>query len=492
MKAFIKAVTCIALVGSMLLATGCNKKVQIFEKKTELALEEVSDDALQQDIFYVKNGTKFSKVYFPSANFSGTSKKLNKSRIVWFNEDEFMMPEHFKGELLAYASKEASLANVYLERFEDMGYTIGIYGGTIMDDGYYHMSVKANTIEGSLAQTAFGSTESDEIRIITIDGKEPKEVIDKESGIIKGLEQGQKYIIEFYSGTYFYRANFTADKHVFRSFENYSYGYESLSDTTHGYMCFNTPEDLKSGYYLVNGQGLFVYHDYVKGEAPEDENMNISYYDSEGEIISTYTQQYKITIKTATKDITIDAPYGKITDPLDAEEEIKATLVAPDGTEYEMINDTGNKRLTLTLDLAMAGEWFVNITPKSLEVATIDVYGGTEYEETTLYEQTFTIEKDMSYQQFWCHLYGDSQSDISAILIRDDKQTYGVRVTKYYDKDGYERRWLHCEMPYLPAGTYTFKVWYYQSKTTVEDEVHLDSYEETTSDVYEIPEDTDD
>lgn len=485
-KSVIKAALLGMCLASLTLA-GC-KKVQVFEKTEELEKKELSDKELQQNLFYVKTGTKFTSVYMPQTyNLSGATKKLVQSRVVFFNDDEFMMPDHYEGELLAYASQTSVMDNVVLERFEDMGYSIGIAGGKIdPNDGYYHFSVKDNTIPGSEADKLFHTTESDEIRLVSIGDVPIANVIDEGSGIIEGLKEGSQYVLEFYSGTYYYRSAFTADTHMMRPFEVYNYGSDKMTDTTHGYMCFNTPSNLKSGYYMVNGQGLFKYHAYEKGKKVENEEMNDSYYSDKEEVIATYTQQYNINVPDATKDMIVRVKYGEITEVTQQDMTIEATITSPSGMVYEFSKDTQNKVLKIELAEAEAGKWVVDITPSSLEVGNIEIVGGEIYEETTPYEQEFEFTEDVSYAQFYLTLTGDMDSEIYGVIIGEDGITYSLFVRQYKDADGNTRRWMHCEVPYLKAGKYTAKINYYQSKNGIS-EVYYRQYEEN-NEVYEIPE----
>lgn len=474
----------VLLIGLLCMFTGC-KEVQIFEKEDVLVKENVSENKLEQDTYYVKEGTKFTKVYLPETNARGVIKKLDSSRIMYFNDDEFMVPEHYKGELIAYASASADLEYMVLERYEDIGYSLGIYGGTIKEDGYYHFSVKNNTIEGSQAQSYFNNTESDEIRLISVGGTPIAEVIDPGSGIIRKLKKDTAYTLEFYAGTYYYRANFTADTHFLRAFEVYNYDSKYISDTTHGYMCFSTPETLKSGYYNVNGSGLMLYHSYNKGEIVENENINESYYANRADIIASYSQQYSINVPQATKDMVIQVPFGQIKDGFDQNTEISAYLVSPDGTGYDLEVNQSKRKMTITLAYAQAGEWTLNICPKSLEIGEIMVTSDEVYEETTCFEQEFEVTEDTEYQMFYAEIMGSTDENVHGSIIGSNGQTYIFTIEKYKDEDGNYRRRMYCKVPYLKKDTYKVKIYYYKSTNSIVN-LQLTTYDKTVTDIYEF------
>lgn len=467
---------------------GCEGGVQVFEHKEKLEYKEYKENELENGLYYVKDGTSFAPVYNPETKtFKNASKKIDQSRIVWFNNDEFMLPEHYLGEIVAYKSTDANLINVVLERFEDMGYSFGIYGGKIESDGYYHMNIKDNTIEGSEAQKLFLNTYSDQIRIVTIGGVPAKDAIDEGSGIIGPLKKDMAYTIEFYSGTQYYRANFTADTHFMRPFELYSYNSDYISDTTHGYMCFNTPQNLKSGYYYLNGAGFFKYHAYSKGEVVENEDFNEGFYANLEEARASYSQQYNVNVPQTTKEMKILVEYGKASDIYDSDVAVEAFVQAPDGTEYEMDVDRTEKEMSLSLEMAQAGDWVINIIPKSLEVSDVKVISNNIYEETTCFEQEFNVEEDKTFQMFYAEIEGNFDIPVRGTIINSDGVTYVFQEGTYKDEKDINRRYIVSKLPYMKAGTYTVRIYYYKSTNSVKN-LTLSQYDDSKSDVFIIDE----
>ncbi len=467
------------LFSLLILLCGCGN-VEIFVQPEPDHVVEISDSQMKTEIYYVKNGTKFAKVYLPKGNVKGEVKSVKPSRVLYFTGDEKMLPTHYRGELIAYASAKADLDNICLERFKDMGYSIGIYGGEMQEDGYYHISVRKNLAEQSDAKDVFSKVVSDEIRITTVGGSPVGELIDAGSGIITGLEKGKVYTVEFYSGTYFYRQNFTADTHFLRAFEVYNYGKESIDDTTHGYMCFNTPEDLKSGYYLVNGQGLFLYHDYERGQENAEEDVNEGYYENEEQVIASYSKQYTVSVPTSTRDMKINVKYGSITKGEDANAEIRGCVASPEGVLYDMENDPQNMTLTLTLSVAMAGDWTVYITPKSLEVEGVNVQSDQMLEETVCESASFTVEEDTSYQMFYADIEGTG--NVYGSVIGPDGITYGLEVVTYRDENKESQRYMCYRLPYVKKGEYIVNIYHYKSETKISN-IKMMSYDESGSEI---------
>lgn len=464
--------------------SGC-RDIQIFEKEEVLEKESVTEKELKNEIYYVKEGTRFTSVYAPNGNAKSLNTKLNRSRIVYFNDDEHMLPEHYKGELIAYSSTTANLKSMCLERYEDIGYSFGVYGGRIGSDNYYHMSTSDNTIAGSNINTLLLQAESDEIRLVSIDDKPIKDMVDKDSGLIVGLKKNENYAVELYAGTQYYRTTIMSDVHFLRAFEVFNYGQEQISDTTHGYMCFNTPENLKSGYYNVNGTGLMLYHAYEKGTVVENEDFNERYYSGDNEIIASYSKQYSVNVPNATRDMVVEVSYGEVLNGEDYGIEPGGFLEAPDGTGYHMDINEAKQKMTITLTVAKAGNWTLNVSPKSLEVLNIEVISDSVYEETVCYEQEFVIEEDMTYQMFYAYITGDLNASVHGSIITSENVTYRFETTTYKDADGMTRRYLSCKIPYLKKGTYKVKIYYYKSTTGVEN-VKYFTYDNTSSDIFII------
>lgn len=474
-----KKVCLLILFLSVCLLSGC-KDIQIFEKPAPDHAVEISDRQIEMEIYYVKNGTRFSEVYMPSGNSKGTVSSLDQGRVLFFYGDEDMVPVHYKGELVAYASAKADLKQVTLERFKDMGYSLGIYGGELQDDGYYHISTGKNVCPNSDADRIFSQVISDEVRIVSIGGTPIKELVDSGSGIIMKLEQGKSYLVEFYSGTYYYRENFVADMHFLKAFELYRYNEERIEDTINGYMCFNTPDTLKSGYYNINGQGLFLYHSYKRGEKVEYETLNEGYYENTVQMVAAYSKQYTVSVPYDIKDMVITVNYGRILSDLDAGTDIIGYVVAPDGTGYEMVRDDKEDTLTLSMAVAMAGEWEVYISPRSLDITDITVKSSETLEDTVCEESEFIVPEDTSFQMFYADIVGSGK--VYGSIITADGVTYNFAMGEYKDGSKKGQKYLYYRMPYVAAGTYTVRIYHYQSQTKIEN-VQMIAYDDNESDI---------
>ena len=97
-----------------------------------------------------------------------------------------------------------------------------------------------------------------------------------DGGTVIKLKKDKTYTCEFYTGTFYQDFNLQANIHSFGSFERFvSYDYEFMHSN---FIAVKIPDYFVSGYYFVNGVGLFRYvsdSDAGKynGEA-YDENIN--------------------------------------------------------------------------------------------------------------------------------------------------------------------------------------------------------------------------
>ena len=466
MRKLVKMMLMAVVAFSLTSLTGCGKNVQIFVEKPVDHSVLVKADDMARDIFYVKDGTMFASVYLPEGNAKNKASRLNTDRVLYFVGNEKMIPTHYKGEVVAYKSAETKLkeSGITLERYKDLGYSIGVYGGTIGNDGYYHMSVKKNCAEGSDAQKTFSYSAIDDIRLVSINGTSVKDLVEPSSGVILNLEKAKSYNVEFYVGTYYYMQEISADAHFLQAFEYYFYDGSNIQDTKLSYLSFETPDSLKSGWYDVDGTGLFLYYAYEKGSVPEDVSLNESYYKSEQEQILQYTRQYSLNIPIETKDLIVTAHYldtqGEI-------EDIGGFLISPEGTVYPMELYPEGKILSVNMATAKQGEWTIGIYPRDLEVSKIETVQDEIQEETVCEESEFTLTEAGDYKAIYASISG--KGEVYGTIIAEDGRTFIMEPVAYKDSMKNEVRYMVCRIPYMAPGTYKVKIYHYQSETEIGD-----------------------
>lgn len=464
-----KKVMAILLLGSCLLLSGC-REIQIFRTEEDPNKQmEVSDTQLEADTYYVKNGTKFIKTHLPQGSAAQHNNNMvDKSRIFYFLDavgSEALVPQHYRGEIIAYASPEIDLSEIRLERFKDLGYSLGIYGGQLRNDGYYHLQLNQDpSLPGSSFYDLLTATDSDSIRIKSIDGKKiTEDMLDSKSGIFTGLERGKSYLVAFFSGTYYYEEEVVADTHFLQSYEIYSYGSEYMIDTTNGYRSFETPEDLKSGWYCVNGSGLFQYYDFLKGEKDiSSVSMNENYYATEEEMIAACSSEYIFEVKERSKNLEIKIEEGGDVTYKD----ITAYVYAPDQTRFQMEYDEEEQAIKAMVAEAIPGQWRINVLPKETLLGNIQVNTREDIDELTLNENPMVIEEAQENMAVCLDYQG--VGTVNGSIITPSGETYVMEVMDTFKSENavtYTK--LQYVFPYMEPGTYYVRAYHNIADTKI-------------------------
>lgn len=442
---------------------GCGfKGKQIFvEEGAEYELTALTDRELVNDKYYIKNGSKFYEAYKPDGTVSSTASQVDSNRLFWLDVDESLIPTYYKGELIAYPSENLSLDKISIERFSDVGYSIGLYGGTVDEEGYFCYKLKENSIGVSNAYSVLSQSKSDQIRITTINDSPVDSNSINSSGIITGLSKNEEYTIGYYAGTYYSTATVKADEHFLQSYEIINI--EKAETTKNGYLAITLPNDAKSGYYFINGYGIFKYYDYKKGEKNDDKtDMNEPYYRSSEEQLMANSQKYVVNVPTKANNISFTVLYNATA--IDVES-IQCILQSPSGETYTMqVKEAGT--IFLQLAEAIAGRWSISISPKDIEIIDVVVDAETPNNTTVTDSYDFVITEDNTNIQFIAEYTGDG--DIWGVVKNENGETVNLELQK--DNK------LSAVYRYLPAGTYTVTIYHY-ADTTV-DNATYQTYED--------------
>ena len=203
-------------------------------------------------------------------NFKKKEKEeeLDYPRSIWVPSDEDEnIPTVMDGDYLIYVSDTEVPDGILFERFADYGYTIGV-SNLIKDGGGHYYIQFSDTDEDDykyfvdMNSDASQVAELDPITKLYLDkvGKvKVREDSVSDGGTVLGLKKDKSYICQFYTGTFYQDFQMTANIHSFSSLERFtSYEYEFMHSN---FIVIKIPEYFKSGYYFVNGVGLFRYVD---------------------------------------------------------------------------------------------------------------------------------------------------------------------------------------------------------------------------------------
>ncbi len=231
--------------------------------------DNVSESQIRKDLSQNRVG---SEVFFicPTGdiNFKGdeTADMSQYKRSIWMSSDkDERIPTVCSSNALIYISDTAVPDDIIFERFADYGYSIGI-SNMVPDAGGHYYIVYSDTDEDDykyyvdMKSDAADITQFDALSRLYLDKVGDMSVSEdnvSDGGTVMGLDKDQYYICEFYTGTFYQDFRLRADIHCFGELERFvCHDYEFLHANC---IRIKIPEWFKSGYYFVQGVGLFRY-----------------------------------------------------------------------------------------------------------------------------------------------------------------------------------------------------------------------------------------
>ena len=493
----IKYIFTCCIMALPLLLTGCDREVVIFRENTDP--QKVSSEDMVPETPYVMDGTGFILTGDVSGNFSGAVSIADPKRVLWMEKKESLVPTMYRKSLIAMKSNTTDLKSVSCERFRDAGYSIGIYGAVFNEEtGMIDFNAQSNIGEATPAYQAIDTSLSTEIHLESINGtKVTADMLDG-SGILNCFEKDKSYTIGYYAGTEYKTCPITASTHMLSSWETFSL--TDITMTKKGYLAIEIPEDFKSGWYYIGGAGLVKYLDEdYGGEDLTGDALNVDYFDSEAERQQAYSQSYSVDFSEKTLNPTVEVIYDKSS--VSSGQTASVTLVSPDGTIYALNDgekpamDESNYQYgenvgyySIQLKEAIAGKWHVYIQPKEMNVYQVQVLSNKINEEATEENTTFAIDNDLKNQIFvvtWSltdvptkSITGQDQPTVFGNIIYPTGETYDLIASD----DNDEKKTLYYKASYLPAGSYTVRVYHYSDVQIDNIELHddADSLEDET------------
>lgn len=214
------------------------------------------------------------------------------TRFCWVKSgyDETCIPTMYENDKLIYKSINAITDGFALERFSDGGYTIGLAGLQKSKSGNYIYTPESGYSQPDSDTINIDNLGANEIYIVSV-GKE--RVTDKNvspTGYITGLTKNNNYVCDIRTGTISKLAAFRANIHIFVSLEQYMISKFYFSNPL--YIEIALEKSMPTGYYSVNGAGLFRYITNKDKERESeltaaDYNMPFIAVDADGNLICT-------------------------------------------------------------------------------------------------------------------------------------------------------------------------------------------------------------
>lgn len=359
-------------------------------------------DSLEKDKYYVRHSNNScEQVYFGNATFDEgeTTDSVNDERVMWYRDDFSKIPTLYAGDSLIYCTDEELTETFNFERFEDFGYSIGLCGLTPTESGRYSVSTDpddCNTYPGGDTDILLNFN-NDTVIIDTLGGKELRVPAVTEKGkeigspltrckSIKGLKQGISYEAEVYEGTKRSRYTFKADVRILGSMEDeettdYSFENEKI-------MNIKIPTSFHSGYYLINGMGLFRYVNGTSYDSSTDFNIpnhqeddinnsnevKGNSYEGDGETVGN-DKNHVVEEDVTESSFTVTEP-GLINvnvqlEGIDNASDITGVIITPSGENWQITNR--NMELSVTFDAKEVGNYTIKIYDLGNGTATVNV-----------------------------------------------------------------------------------------------------------------------
>lgn len=302
------------------------------------------EDNIEKDLHRTSNrkGNDVDELFTPV--YAGGMDNNDTDSLQYFystTTGEHKIPTLFTGDKLVYHSTKEVPMTIKVTRMKDDGYSIGLYDiKKYNDTNLYYINTGDNFVDSitktdtASATVAQESTDK-EINNVFISTVGKKTLVPKmltESGIIANLKKEGKYDVCYSFGTMQSKATFVADVHFFSHMEDFE-----LKDMTFiddNLVEVNIPAYFKSGYYFMEGFGLFRYVDGNSWDEKTDFNDPIIIRDADGSVISDpsreSTELYeededRVTNNTDSKTEQTDTMYKEVEVTLEENQVIKIT-----------------------------------------------------------------------------------------------------------------------------------------------------------------------
>ena len=389
-------VTSLALSGCSLLSDNAEEE-PIEEIDETLVDAEKVYKSLEDGCYYVQHANKTcEKVYFGQASFDegNTVTTPSTNRVMWFRGDFDQIPTYHQGDSLIFYSKEELDETFTLERFMDLGYSIGVRGLKETESGRYSISTdvdeKCTYPESDADQLLL--LENDNVIIESVsrvalrnDTTNPDNNLVTDYGTVSKLPEETPLNIKVFEGTEENDYVFTTDVRILGSMEAVSNN--NFEFTENNIIVIDIPSYFHDGYYLINGAGLFRYvtsEDYdTSNDAKESFNIANVEEEEEGELIASANDESLITSEYDSKQSSLTSENGKIVTAFTVKENTEdalkvylefttndqveaskgqlpsATLIDPDGNKISFFT-YGSTGLYTEVDDAPVGRYTID------------------------------------------------------------------------------------------------------------------------------------
>ena len=282
---------CLTTAMTGMLFTGCSISEEEEPEQVVWGVKALTEAELANDTVYIKHGDEYyamgygdesfgedcegegQKYAVPSFNASSPLSDIRRTIFFKKGEREYNIPTMYKGDQIVFKSSTAIESAFTWERFADGGYTVGLRGLYTSDhdkiefNNYVNNIAVEDEVLTSNIQTTESKNEKDPNgnRILrsfvldAIDGQKVTPEIIGPQGYLMGISPSKDSVFDVYDGTNLIQFTDRADFRVFYGLE--CFWTTGVTYTDNNYAIVTMGDFFKSGYYKLNGDGLFRYVD---------------------------------------------------------------------------------------------------------------------------------------------------------------------------------------------------------------------------------------
>lgn len=354
-------VTAFGLLASTLLS-GCGKNENITDNSsamTEKDYQKLSEQ-MEEGKYYILHNGEVSMIT--------TAEETSPSNgtIAWFDHTAYdNIVTMYKGDKLIYYTTNDIDESFSYTRFLDMGYTIPIAGLEAGASGKFHISTSsdAGTVYPDSSATSLYEFQNDQVIVDKIGGVSLTADNVSDYGTVTGLEQDEEYNIDLYSGSVLTKTSMYANIRAMGLDDDQSFTTNKFDFLSGEVIQIGLPNWFNSGYYEINGLGIFRY---VNGTSyDETTNFNIANTVPEADAgedvdldVTNLSDTFTIE-EEGTYRVTVTMSYPS--DMEKAAASTEAVITAPDGEHYTMYNN-GSGQLVFQKNDMVAGTYTIGYT----------------------------------------------------------------------------------------------------------------------------------
>lgn len=354
-------VTAFGLLASTLLS-GCGRNEDNTDTSSAMTEEDYKklSEQMEEGKYYILHNGEVSMIT--------TAEETSPSNgtIAWFDHTAYdNIVTMYKGDKLIYYTTNDIDESFSYTRFLDMGYTIPIAGLEAGASGKFHISTSsdAGTVYPDSSATSLYEFQNDQVIVDKIGGVSLTADNVSDYGTVTGLEQDEEYNIDLYSGSVLTKTSMYANIRVMGLDDDQSFTTNKFDFLSGEVIQIGLPNWFNSGYYEINGLGIFRYvngtsydettnfniaNTVPEADAGEDVNLDVT------NLSDTFTIEEEGTYR-----VTVTMSYPS--DMEKAAASTEAVITTPDGEHYTMYNN-GSGQLIFQKNDMTTGTYTIGYT----------------------------------------------------------------------------------------------------------------------------------